>query len=203
MKLTYSARVINSLDYTIDKEVINAAKSSKELRSTIRRIFQIANRRIQNLEKAERFSPAVASLGKSDIDKFSKFGFRGNDWKTLKKEYGKAVSFLQQPTSTATGARQFEEQVKAQMDISDELWSNAKDTLMENYDAVTTNLIDTLPYKKLVQEMYAETSVDVSDKIERDAKKIANELEKEIEKSAKGTGIEGVDELMDYFDIKL
>lgn len=202
MQLTYSTRVVNSLGYNIEKDVVNAVKSSPELRAEIRRIFQIANRRIQNIEKSGRFSPAVASLGKGDIDKFSKFGFRGNDWKTLKKEYGKAVSFLQQPTSTATGARQFEEQVKAQLDIGDEAWEQARETVLNNYDAVTTDLIETLPYKKLVQEMYSETTEDVSDMIERDAKTIANELEQQVNKASKEVS-DGVMDIIEGFEIDL
>lgn len=202
MQLTYSTRVVSSLDYKIEKEVVNAVKSSPELRKEMRRIFQIANRRIQNIEKSGRFSPAVASLGKGDIDKFSKFGFRGNDWKTLKKEYGKAVSFIQQPTSTATGARQFEEQVKAQLDIGDEAWQQARETVLNNYDAVTTDLIETLPYKKLVQEMYSETTEDVSDMIERDAKTIANELEQQVNQASKQVS-DGVMDIIEGFEIDL
>lgn len=202
MQLTYSTRVVSSLDYSIEKEVVNAVKSSPELRAEMRRIFQIANRRIQNIEKSGVFSPAVASLGKGDIDKFTKFGFRGKDWKTLKKEYGKAVSFLQQPTSTATGARQFEEQVKAQLDIGDEAWERARETVLNNYDAVTTDLIETLPYKKLVQEMYSETTDDVSDMIERDAKAIADDLEQQINKASKDVS-DSVMDMIKGFEIDL
>jgi len=196
LQITYTKRVTGNLGYQLKEDVIKAAESSPELRSEMRRIFQIANRRIQNIEKSGRFSPAVASLGKGDIDKFSKFKFTGNDWQDLKKEYGKAVSFLQQPTSTATGARQFEGQVKAQLDIGDDAWQQARKTVMNNYDAVTADLIETLPYKKLVQEMYAETTEDVSDKIERDAKSIANDLQQSIDKEAK----EVSDDVMDLID---
>lgn len=203
MQLTYSNRVINALDYTIDKKVLDATAGSKKVKSEIRRVFQIANRRIQNIEQGDYFSPAVASLGKGDIDRFSKFGMRGKDFKTLKKEYAKAVSFLQQPTSTATGARQFAEQVKSQLNVPDGVWDEARETLINNYDAVTTDLIETLPYKKLVQEMYAETTDDVSDMIERDAKDLADELTRKVEEVAKGDRKSAIDDLFDAFSIDI
>jgi predicted transcriptional regulator len=73
---------------------------------------------------------------------------------------------------------------------------------MNNYDAVTTDLIETLPYKKLVQEMYSETTEDVSDKIERDAKTIANDLQQSIDKEAKEVS-DGVMELIDGFEMDI
>lgn len=199
MQLTFTTRVTSALKNNMDKEIINSIESSPELRKEMRKVFQKANRRIQNIEKSGRFSPAVASLGKGDIDKFSKFHFRGNNWRELKKEYAKAVSFLQQPTSTATGARQFEEQVKSQLDLTANQWDEARETIMNNYDAVTADLLETLPYKKLVQEMYAETTTDVSDQIESDAKSIADNLQKSINKSAKEHADE-IDEFLDWFD---
>lgn len=186
MDLTYSSRSIVAVQKVLEDFVVQAPKSTKKARAEIRRIFQMANRRIQNVKQAEVFSPAVASLGKSDVEGFSKFNFSGpSDWNELKREYSKAVSFLQQPTSTATGARQFQEQVKAQLDISDAQWQSAQETLMSNYDAVTADLIETLPYKRLVQEMYQESTVDVADQIENKAKAMGDEIESEVERLKK------------------
>lgn len=196
----FSPRVTSSIDnYRFNKGIISAAKSDPKLRKEISKVFQAANRRIQNIERADVFSPAVASLGKSHIDRFSKFGMRGKSWRELKKEYGKAISFLQQPTSTATGAKQFARQVKGQLDITDAQWKSARKTLTENYNAITADLMETLPYKKLVQEMYSETVTDVSDQIENDAKKISNGLEKAVQDLANNT--KSVGSFLDWFDI--
>lgn len=74
------------------KEIITATESSPALRHEVARVFQMANRRIQNIENAGVFSPAVASLNKGDIKRYSKFSMQGS-WTELKIEYGKAISF--------------------------------------------------------------------------------------------------------------
>lgn len=76
----------------IKKEILQAVESSPEYRKEIARVFQMANRRIQNIEQSGQLSPAVQALNKGDIKGFTKFSMRG-DWNTLKIEYGKAISF--------------------------------------------------------------------------------------------------------------
>ena len=76
----------------IKQEVISALQSSPQLRAEIRRVFQMANRRIENIEKAELVSPAVTALNKGDVKGFTKFSMRMS-WEDLKIEYGRAVSF--------------------------------------------------------------------------------------------------------------
>src|SRR5699024_10251159 len=140
--ITFSATVTKGLKNKLKKDIINSIEGSKETRAEIRRVFQQANRRIQNIEKAGVFSPAVASLGKGDVKGYSKFsvkgfGNTGNDWKTLKKEYAKAISFLNQPTSMLSGAREFEKQVKDSMDIDEDLWKDIRDSILGGYNSVS------------------------------------------------------------------
>ena len=78
------------------------------------KVFQRANRRIQNIENAGLASSAVkaviAERGKKDFTYFSGRGLNPTnttDWDLLRYEYGRALSFLNNPTSTATGARQY------------------------------------------------------------------------------------------------
>ena len=75
------------------QDILQSLKSSPALRAEIRRVFQMANRRIQNIESKELVSPAVMALNKGDIQGFTKFSMKGS-WEELKAEYGKAVSFL-------------------------------------------------------------------------------------------------------------
>ena len=70
----------------IKQEVISALQSSPQLRAEIRRVFQMANRRIQNIEKAGLVSPAVTALNKGDVKGFTKFSMRMS-WEDLKIEY--------------------------------------------------------------------------------------------------------------------
>lgn len=51
----------------VKKEIINAIESSSSLRKEIAKVFQQANRRIQNIEKNGVVSPAVVALNKGDV----------------------------------------------------------------------------------------------------------------------------------------
>lgn len=97
---------------TID--ITNIAKNSDELKKEVRKIFQQANRRIQNVTKAGYASPAVKSIiaekGQRGFTYFTMAGLNPAnpaDWEVIKYEYGRAKSFLANPTSSATGARQY------------------------------------------------------------------------------------------------
>lgn len=187
--ITFSVTVTKGLKNKLKKEIINSVEGSKELRAEIRRVFQQANRRIQNIEKAGVFSPAVASLGKGDVKGYSKFsvkgfGNTGNDWKTLKKEYGKAISFLNQPTSMLSGAREFEKQVKDSMDVDEDLWKDIRDSILGGYNSVSNELLLALPYSDFVQDVYNRAIQSSSEQIESDARKLADELQQNINDAA-------------------
>lgn len=187
--ITFSATVAKGLKNKLKKDIINSIEGSKETRDEIRRVFQQANRRIQNVEKAGVFSPAVAALGKGDIKGYSKFsvkgfGNTGDDWKSLKKEYAKAISFLNQPTSTASGAKQFEKQVKSEMGISEDLWKNIRESILNGYNSVSDELLLALPYSDFMQDIYSRAKDNSSEQIEREAKETADQIQKQIEQSA-------------------
>lgn len=86
----------------------------KDLKQLMMKTFQKANRRIQNVQKAGLSSPAVqqviAERGKRNFTYFSGANLdprNPTDWEHLKYEYGRAMAFLNNPTSSATGARQY------------------------------------------------------------------------------------------------
>ena len=189
MQITFTPSVAKQFKNKLSKEIVNAVEGSPEMRKEIRKVFQQANRRIQNVEKAGVFSPAVAALGKGDIKGYSKFsvkgfGNTGSDWQSLKKEYAKAVSFLNQPTSSASGAKQFEQQVKKEMNIDDDLWQNIRDTMLSGYNSVSNELLLALPYSDFMQEVYSRARDSSSEQIEREAIETAQALEQSIKKQA-------------------
>lgn len=189
MQITFTPSVAKQFKNKLSKEIVNAVEGSPEMRKEIRKVFQQANRRIQNVEKAGVFSPAVAALGKGDIKGYSKFsvkgfGNTGSDWQSLKKEYAKAVSFLNQPTSSASGAKQFEQQVKKEMNIDDDLWQNIRDTMLSGYNSVSDELLLALPYSDFMQEVYSRARDSSSEQIEREAIETAQALEQSIKKQA-------------------
>ena len=84
------------------------------IKSEANRLFQKANRRIQNITTKGYASPAVKAIiaerGKHDYTYFSSSGLdltNPSDFARLQYEIGRAIAFLQNPTSTATGARQY------------------------------------------------------------------------------------------------
>ncbi|MBO5483057.1 MAG: hypothetical protein J5978_07035 [Spirochaetaceae bacterium] len=114
MKSIFSKSVLKTTGRELKKEITEAVKGTKALKKVVNMICQQANRRIQNVEKAGLASPAVkavyAERGKKGYTYFSTAGLdptNENDWERIKYEYGRAMSFLNNPTSSATGARQY------------------------------------------------------------------------------------------------
>lgn len=166
----------------LDKQILTAVESRGYLRKEIARVFQQANRRIQNVEKSGIVSPAVVALNKGDIKGFAKFSMR-HSWEDLKIEYAKAVSFLRQPTSTATGTKEYAEHLKKAYDLDDKSFTLMQNKLMGKIASVSDERFleqYLMQYKDFTGELEQE-SKDVSDQIEDDAVKIENALDDALE----------------------
>lgn len=166
----------------LDKQILTAVESRGYLRKEIARVFQQANRRIQNVEKSGIVSPAVVALNKGDIQGFTKFSMR-HSWEDLKIEYAKAVSFLRQPTSSATGTREYAEHLKKAYDLDDKSFTLMQNKLMGKIASVSDERFleqYLMQYKDFTGELEQE-SKDVSDQIEDDAVKIENALDDALE----------------------
>ena len=114
MSNIFSKSVTTNLDDTEMKFLLNFQEGTAELKKRMNKVFQRANRRIQNIKKAGLASPAVkaviAERGEKDYTYFSGRGLNPTnttDWDLLRYEYGRALAFLNNPTSSATGARQY------------------------------------------------------------------------------------------------
>lgn len=166
----------------LDKQILTAVESRGYLRQEIARVFQQANRRIQNVENSGLVSPAVVALNKGNITGFTKFSMR-QSWEDLKIEYSKAVSFLRQPTSTATGTREYAEHLKKAYDLDDKSFALMQDKLMGKIASVSDERFleqYLMQYKDFTGELEQE-SKDVSDQIEDDAVNIENALDDALE----------------------
>lgn len=194
-KRTFSA----SSGVHIKKEIISAIESNPDLRKEIARVFQQANRRIQNVEKSGLVSPAVVALNKGDIKGFAKFSMK-HDWNDLKIEYSKAVSFLQQPTSTTTGTREYSNHLKKSYNLNDKEFKLMQDKLMGKIASVSDEKFleqYLMQYKDFTGELEQE-SRDVSDQIEDEAVKIADSLQNNIDNA--GEMVESaVQKILDSF----
>lgn len=186
-KIGFSSRTFGFIGkYSLNADVLNSVASEPLLRAEIRRVFQVANRRIQNIEsKGDVISPALRALGKDNITGFTKFSMKGS-WEDLKTEYSKAISFLHQPTSTLTGTKEYNEHLKSQYDLSDEEFSlmaeklNDKLLSLRDSDFVEQYL---MRYKDFTGEMEASVQ-DVSQQIESDAISLQKALEEEVLEAA-------------------
>ena len=183
------------------KDIINAIEGNAEMRKEMRRVFQVANRRIQNIEQGGYYSPALASLGKSGVKGYSKFsvkgfGNTGSDWKTLLKEYTKAINFLNSPTSTATGAKEFELQVKQKFNVPDDLWDYVKADVIGGTTSMSDEMLQKLPYSQLVEGAYDSAYRAVSSQIEKGALELAKGIQSDINRTADQLA-NSVDEALD------
>ena len=183
------------------KDIINAIEGNAEFRKEIRRVFQVANRRIQNIEQGGYYSPALASLGKSGVKGYSKFsvkgfGNTGSDWNTLLKEYTKAINFLNSPTSTATGAKEFELQVKQKFNVPDDLWDYVKADVIGGTTSMSDEMLQKLPYSQLVEGAYDSAYRSVSSQIEKGALELAKGIQSDINRTAEQMA-DSVDEALD------
>lgn len=169
----------------IKKEILQAVESSPEYRKEIARVFQMANRRIQNIEQSGQLSPAAQALNKGDVKGFTKFSMRG-DWNTLKIEYGKAISFLRQPTSTAQGARQYGQHLQRMYDLTPDEYNLMARNLQGKLNSVSdSDFVERylMRYKDFTGEMEQSAS-DISTQIESEAQSISRAIDAEIERQA-------------------
>lgn len=105
--------------------LVGVEKGTGDLKQKMLKTFQKANRRIQNVRNAGLSSPAVQQLiserGERGYTYFSGANldpFDPTDWEQLKYEYGRAISFLNNPTSSARGARQYINYFKNELGVS-------------------------------------------------------------------------------------
>lgn len=181
----FSGRAFSFNKAVIKQRIIEAKMSSPEYRAEIRRIFQQANRRIQNIESRGLVSPAVMALNKGDIKGFTKFSMR-QDWENLKAEYAKAVGFLRQPTSTVTGVREYNRHLMDTYDLTEDEFNLLSDKIQEKFLSVSDeNFVEQylMRYKDFTGELETEAA-DVSDQIETDAARLEQAIEQDLEKDA-------------------
>lgn len=129
------------------------AQAKKE----IKRVFQIANRRIQNIEKSGVVSTAYEKLKTEgyirDTSRFSKFAIGKNAFSDKNMTlntiayYSKALEFINNQTSTATGARKYIKAEASRRGVSeDEVIQSLK--LISSADNYTSQMLLEAWYNK-------------------------------------------------------
>lgn len=200
-QIGYSSSVYQKINREkLRRDIVNATEGDRALREEVARIFQKANRRIQNIEDADLFSPAVEALGDMG-DKYTKFSMSGS-WTDLKMRYGQAIAFLREPTSTATGARQYNEHIRAAYDLTEDEYR----LMMDNFRGKILSVRDTdfverylMRYKDFTGELETAAS-DVSSQIEADAVQLENALQADLDSSVDELLDRGIQQMMDDLD---
>lgn len=206
-KIYYRNATMQAIKQQVKKEILQATESSPEIKSEIRRVFQMANRRIQNIENKNLVSPAVAALHKEDVKGFTKFSMR-NDFNTLKVEYAKAVAFLRQPTSTATGTRDYNRHLMKAYDLTQDEFDIMAKKINDKITSVSDeNFVEQylMRYKDFTGELEQSAS-DISTQLENEANSLAKAVDATIDDASERMGVEiaGTDEaiqqILDEFD---
>lgn len=185
-KIKYTSSVYGATGRAkLKKEILQAVESSPAMRKEISRVFQMANRRIQNIETKGLLSPAVQALNKGDVKGFTKFSMRGS-WNELKREYSKAISFLRQPTSTAQGARQYGQHLQRIYDLTPDEYSLMARNLQGKLNSISdSDFVERylMRYKDFTGEMEQSAS-DISTQIESEAQSISRAIESDLNRQA-------------------
>lgn len=175
----YSKTVTKAVsNWKYNKDILNSVESAKELRKEINRVFHAANRRLQNIENSGAFSPAANAVNEylsgdtvSQFNKFSKFSTAGKDWNEIKRDYAAAIEFLKKPTSTSTGAKQFENDVRQRLKLTPKQFDNIKGLINDGGGVMEYgNLMALIPSEPTkVADFFKDAANDIADEIENAA----------------------------------
>ena len=191
-------------------DLVGVKSGTPDIKKQMMKTFQKANRRIQNVRKAGLSSPAVQQLiserGERGFTYFSgaKLDPRNpTEWEQLKYEYGRAISFLNNPTSSATGARQYINYYKNELGISFDgankiIGLATQPEISENGD------INIFHYSSILENIKSDvmqeqkSNLDSVDSYGNELEeKIIRALENEVNKYNRGSGFD--DNFLDRF----
>ena len=195
-KLQFTNKTFKLTKQGIKKDILQSIEGDKEMKKEIRRVFQMANRRIQNVEQSGLLSPAVSALNKGEIKGYTKFSMR-NNWTDLKTEYAKAISFLRQPTSTLTGLSEYNNHLKKEYDLSDDEFNLMSKSINNKLGSISdSNFVERylMRYKDFTGELETEAR-DISDQLEDDAILLQRAIDDAVEKQANAI-IEGQNKVL-------
>ena len=191
-------------------DLVGVKEGTPDLKKQMLKVFQKANRRIQNVRNAGLSSPAVQQLiserGERGFTYFSGAKLdphNPTDWEQLKYEYGRAISFLNNPTSSARGARQYINYYKNELGVSFE-GANKIIGLATQPEISENGEINIFNYSSILEDIKSdvmqeqENNLDNIDRYGNELEqRIIHALENEIHKYNRGGGFD--DNFLDRF----
>jgi len=168
----------------------------KKIADYNQRLVDAANKRLKRLEQAGLISPAYRMA--KEWGGFSGRGLRQADnWNELIKQHARVVAFLNNPTSSVTGAREYEKDIKNLMgnrDLSEQQKEMVFDVFrrLEETNALKANLYyrDLFDYiaktidedKSAIADTADKKSREYQDFIDENLKRAHDELERIVDK---------------------
>ena len=191
-------------------DLVGVKSGTPDLKKQMLKTFQKANRRIQNVKNAGLSSPAVQQLISERGDKGYSFFSGANldprnpiDWEQLKYEYGRAIAFLNNPTSSARGARQYINYYKNELGISFE-GANKIVGLATQPEISENGEINIFNYSSILENIKSDvmreqqSNLDTVDSYGNELEeKIIQALENEVHRYNSGSGFD--DNFLDRF----
>lgn len=128
---------------SVIKEWLNNVEEEKKkiIKKEINRVLQIANRRAENIENSKVASPAYKALVNELLDskkmRYSKFSIGGLDLSDYSQRtkainiYSRALAFINNKTSSVTGAKQFINDISKQNKIPFSVANNLVDVITD------------------------------------------------------------------------
>lgn len=107
--------------------------TDKQLRKEINHVFSMANKRIKRIDDSKKSSQAIGLLKQRGIEKFSS---RGKSITDLREEYNYAMSFLNNPTSTLSGIKEYNKYYAEKYKVDESLIDSVVDIQNDVYDYV-------------------------------------------------------------------
>ena len=193
-------------------DLVGVKSGTPDIKKQMLKTFQKANRRIQNVKNAGLSSPAVQQViserGERGYTYFSGANLdprNPTDWEQLKYEYGRAISFLNNPTSSARGARQYINYYKNELGISFD-GANKIIGLATEPEISENGEINIFNYSNILENIKSDVMVEQKNNLDnvdsygKDLEeKIIHALESEVHRYNKGYGFD--DNFLDRFFI--
>lgn len=180
----------------------NGVENDPDIRRQMRAIFQRANRRIQNIENSIRagrigYSPAydaVIQYTGTRGGKFSKFHMVGS-WDKMLEQTAQAMAFLNEDTSTASGARAWQRSL--QKSITRRNGEPISDAEMSRFMAAVYGDMQTNDTFKGIAERYILSATEVQ--VQNEANDMTSFIDAFVRETENNKHMEA-ERMADYID---
>ena len=186
MKSYFTPRVLASTINLSYERARDIAQTSENVKEKINETLYKANRRLRSLKSSKWISPALKSLVAERGDKgfsIARLNLANEaDWTIAKNEYGRAIAFMQNPTSVLTGARQYVKNIADRYTKGDVIKANILIDKATEPTINETGIVSVFQYGSIIEK----ASADVEDAIFQDdmtAEEYAEKLEEQIRRA--------------------